>query len=286
MGVIQSASELPVAAVQLNAGTEKQANIDRAGQLVAQAAAAGARLVVLPEKWNGFGSSKILRACAEGLDDGESVAAMRDWARDHGIHLVGGSITERSESGRLFNTSLVFDPRGELVATYRKIHLFDVEVGGHVYRESDVEDPGEEIATVDVEGWTVGLSVCYDLRFPELYRILTLRGANVLVVPAAFTMATGRDHWELLLRARAVENQCYVIAAGDWGEHPGGRRTYGRSMIVDPWGVVIAQASDGDGVVTGVIETARVEEVRASLPALANRRPLAYDWPEAVPTDR
>ncbi|MEA2392387.1 MAG: deaminated glutathione amidase [Solirubrobacteraceae bacterium] len=286
MGVIQSASELPVAAVQLNAGTEKQANIDRAGQLVAQAAAAGARLVVLPEKWNGFGSSKILRACAEGLDDGESVAAMRDWAREHGIHLVGGSITERSESGRLFNTSLVFDPRGELVATYRKIHLFDVEVGGHVYRESDVEDPGEEIATVDVEGWTVGLSVCYDLRFPELYRILTLRGANVLVVPAAFTMATGRDHWELLLRARAVENQCYVIAAGDWGEHPGGRRTYGRSMIVDPWGVVIAQASDGDGVVTGVIETARVEEVRASLPALANRRPLAYDWPEAVPTDR
>jgi predicted amidohydrolase len=286
MGVIQSASELPVAAVQLNAGTEKQANIDRAGQLVAQAAAAGARLVVLPEKWNGFGSSKILRACAEGLDDGESVAAMRDWAREHGIHLVGGSITERSESGRLFNTSLVFDPRGELVATYRKIHLFDVEVGGHVYRESDVEDPGEEIATADVEGWTVGLSVCYDLRFPELYRILTLRGANVLVVPAAFTMATGRDHWELLLRARAVENQCYVIAAGDWGEHPGGRRTYGRSMIVDPWGVVIAQASDGDGVVTGVIETARVEEVRASLPALANRRPLAYDWPEAVPTDR
>jgi predicted amidohydrolase len=286
MGVIQSASELPVAAVQLNAGTEKQANIDRAGQLVAQAAAAGARLVVLPEKWNGFGSSKILRACAEGLDDGESVAAMRDWAREHGIHLVGGSITERSESGRLFNTSLVFDPRGELVATYRKIHLFDVEVGGHVYRESDVEDPGEEIATADVEGWTVGLSVCYDLRFPELYRILTLRGANVLVVPAAFTMATGRDHWELLLRARAVENQCYVIAAGDWGEHPGGRRTYGRSMIVDPWGVVIAQASDGDGVVTGVIETARVEEVRASLPALANRRPLAYDWPEAVATDR
>ncbi|MEA2250686.1 MAG: deaminated glutathione amidase [Solirubrobacteraceae bacterium] len=286
MGVIQSASELPVAAVQLNAGTEKQANIDRAGQLVAQAAAAGARLVVLPEKWNGFGSSKILRACAEGLDDGESVAAMRDWAREHGIHLVGGSITERSESGRLFNTSLVFDPRGELVATYRKIHLFDVEVGGHVYRESDVEDPGEEIATADVEGWTVGLSVCYDLRFPELYRILTLRGANVLVVPAAFTLATGRDHWELLLRARAVENQCYVIAAGDWGEHPGGRRTYGRSMIVDPWGVVIAQASDGDGVVTGVIETARVEEVRALLPALANRRPLAYDWPEAVPTDR
>ncbi|MEA2277739.1 MAG: deaminated glutathione amidase [Solirubrobacteraceae bacterium] len=286
MGVIQSASELPVAAVQLNAGTEKQANIDRAGQLVAQAAAAGARLVVLPEKWNGFGSSKILRACAEGLDDGESVVAMRDWAREHGIHLVGGSITERSESGRLFNTSLVFDPRGELVATYRKIHLFDVAVGGHVYRESDVEDPGEEIATADVEGWTVGLSVCYDLRFPELYRILTLRGANVLVVPAAFTMATGRDHWELLLRARAVENQCYVIAAGDWGEHPGGRRTYGRSMIVDPWGVVIAQASDGDGVVTGVIETARVEEVRASLPALANRRPLAYDWPEVVPTDR
>jgi predicted amidohydrolase len=286
MAVTQSIPELAVAAVQLNAGADKQANIDRAGQLVARAAAAGARLVVLPEKWNGFGSSKILRACAEGLDDGPSVAAMGDWAREHAIHLVGGSITERSGSGRLFNTSLVFDPSGDLVATYRKIHLFDVEVGGHVYRESDVEDPGEEIATADVEGWTVGLSVCYDLRFPELYRILTLRGANVLVVPAAFTMATGRDHWELLLRARAVENQCYVVAADDWGEHPGGRRTYGRSMIVDPWGVVIAQASDGDAVVTATIDMARVEEVRTSLPALANRRPPAYDWPEPALTQQ
>jgi deaminated glutathione amidase len=210
------------------------------------------------------------------------VAAMRAWAREHELHLVGGSITERAESGRLHNTSLVFDPRGELVATYRKIHLFDVEVGGHVYRESDVEDPGEAIVAVDVDGWTVGLSVCYDLRFPELYRILALRGADLLVVPAAFTLATGRDHWELLLRARAVENQAYVVAAGDWGEHPGGRRTYGRSMVVDPWGIVVAQAPDGDAVVTATLDRARVDEVRAALPALANRRPAAYAWPDAV----
>lgn len=271
-----------MAAVQLGAGPDKGANITRARELVARAADDGARLVVLPEKWNGFGSGEILRACAEGLDDGESVEAMRGWAREHAIHLVGGSITERTESGRLMNTSLVFDPQGELIAAYRKIHLFDVEVAGHVYRESDVEDPGDEIVTVDVEGWTVGLSVCYDLRFPELYRILALRGATLIVVPAAFTLATGRDHWELLLRARAVENQCFVIGAGDFGAQPGGKRTYGRSMVVDPWGTVLAQASDGDAVVPARLDSQRMQEIRSSLPALANRRPHAYAWPDPV----
>lgn len=278
-----SAASLPVAAVQRSAGPDKRANIEQAGELVARAAAAGAQLVVLPEKWNGFGSSEILRACAEDLDVGESVAAMSAWAREHAIHLVGGSITERTDSGQLMNTSLVFDPRGELIATYRKIHLFDIDVAGEAYRESDLESAGAEIVTVDVEGWAVGLSICYDLRFPELYRILALRGAKVLAVPAAFTLATGRDHWELLLRARAVENQCYVIAADDFGLHPGGKRTYGRSMIVDPWGTVLAQAADGDGVVLGELDPGRLRAIRSSLPSLANRRPDAYAWPSAVP---
>ena len=280
--MVQLSDRLPVAAVQLCAGDDKQANIRRAGELVAEAAVTGGRLVVLPEKWNGFGSPDILRSFAEDLDVGESVAAMGDWAAKHGIHLVGGSITERAHSGRLYNTSLVFGPRGEILASYRKIHLFDVDVAGHTYRESDIEDSGEEIVTLEVEGWTVGLSICYDLRFPELYRILAVRGAQLLVVPAAFTMATGRDHWELLLRARAVENQCFVIGADDFGEHPGGKRTYGRSMIIDPWGVVLAQAPDGDAVVRAELHMDRLVDIRASVPSLANRRPRAYEWPDSV----
>jgi deaminated glutathione amidase len=280
--VVQLADTLRAAAVQLNARADKRANLARAGDLVAEAAAAGARLVVLPEKWNGFGTPEILRACAEGVEDGESVAAMSGWAAEHRVHLVGGSITERAASGRLFNTSLVFGPSGELLARYRKIHLFDVEVAGQSYRESDVEDPGDDLVTVELDGWTVGLSICYDLRFPELYRILALRGAQLLVVPAAFTMATGRDHWELLLRARAVENQCFVIGANDWGEHPEGKRSYGRSMIVDPWGLVLAQAPDRDALVHADLDMTRLEEIRASVPALAGRRPQAYEWPSPV----
>jgi deaminated glutathione amidase len=273
-----------VAAVQMNGGADKAANIARAGELVGEAAGRGARLVVLPEKWTGYGSPDIVRAAAETLEDGESVAAMRSWAREHGVHLVGGSITERvAGAEKLSNTSLAIDPDGGVAAVYRKIHLFDVDVAGQRYRESDVEEGGEEIVAVEVDGWRVGLSVCYDVRFPELYRILAVRGAHVLVVPAAFTAATGAAHWELLLRARAVENQAFVIAAGDWGQHAGGRRTYGHSMIVDPWGDVLGTlGGEGDGVVVATLHPGRQDEIRATLPALANRRPAAYRWPEPV----
>ncbi|MEA2382788.1 MAG: deaminated glutathione amidase [Solirubrobacteraceae bacterium] len=274
---------LTVAAVQLNATGDKAANIARAEELVAEAAARGARVVLLPEKWTGFGSPEILRACAERLDDGDSVAAMQGWAREHGIHLIGGSITERVDGAdKLFNTCVAFDPHGDIAGVYRKIHLFDVDVGGRRYRESDLEEGGEEIVVVEVDGWSVGLSICYDVRFPELYRILALRGAEVIVVPAAFTAVTGRDHWELLLRARAVENQAFVVAAGDWGEHPGGKRTYGHSMVVDPWGMILAARPEGDGVVVASLDRERLEEIRATLPALANRRPGAYRWPSPV----
>ena len=274
---------LTVAAVQLNAAADKAANMRRAEALVADAAGRGARLVVLPERWTGYGSAEVVRASAERVDDGEAAAAMRGWAREHRVHLVGGSITERVDgSAKLFNTSLAVDPGGEVVATYRKIHLFDVDVEGQRYRESDLDEPGDEVVTVDVDGWTVGLSICYDIRFPELYRVLALRGAEVLLVPAAFTAATGRAHWELLLRARAVENQAFVVAPACWGEHPGGRRTYGHSMVVDPWGGVLDGLDEGDGVVLTTLDPERLLEIRATLPALAHRRPDAYRWPAAA----
>ncbi|MDX6400116.1 MAG: deaminated glutathione amidase, partial [Gaiellaceae bacterium] len=201
-----------IACVQMTSRADKSANLEKAERLVAQAAATGADVVVLPEKWNAIGDAAVYHATAEPLEGGESVAAMSGWARTHGITLVGGSIAERREGReKLSNTSLVFDPEGQLVASYRKIHLFDVEVGGVVYRESEAEEPGDEPVVARGEGWPIGLSVCYDVRFPELYRILALEGALVLTVPANFTRTTGAAHWELLLRARAVENQAFVL---------------------------------------------------------------------------
>jgi predicted amidohydrolase len=277
------ADRIRVACVQLNAGAVKADNLEKAERLVERAASTGADVVVLPEKWNAFGTAETLRANAEPLDGGASVEAMSEWARRLGVTLVGGSITERREGReKLSNTCLVFDSSGDVVATYRKIHMFDVDVGGHAYRESEAEEPGQETLVCEAEGWRVGLSVCYDLRFPELYRILALGGAELVTVPAAFTLYTGKDHWELLLRARAVENQCYVAAANMWGAHGAGKASYGRSMIVDPWGVVLAQAEDEDAVVAAELDRAHMERIRASLPSLANRRPDAYHWPAPV----
>ena len=274
------ADRLRVACVQLTSRDDKAANLDTAERLVARAAATGADLVVLPEKWNGIGAAEALRELAEPLDGGESVAAMARWARTHGIALVGGSITERREGrAKLSNTCCVFDRDGALVAVYRKIHLFDVKVGGLVYRESEAEEPGEEPVVAQVEDWAVGLSVCYDVRFPELYRILALEGSELLTVPAHFTLVTGKDHWELLLRARAVENQCYVAAAAQVGETMPGRPSYGRSLIADPWGIVLAVAPDEETVIAAELDRARMRAVRERLPALANRQPDAYRWP-------
>src|SRR5213593_1494112 len=249
-----------VACVQLTSRQDKAANLSRAEALVARAASTGADIVVLPEKWNLIGSADDYRAAAEPLEG-------------------GGSITER-RAGRekLSNTSCVFDPQGELVAVYRKIHLFDVEVGGHVYRESETEEPGTEPVVAHVEDWAVGLSVCYDVRFPELYRILALEGAELATVPAHFTTPTGRDHWHVLLRARAIENQFYVAAAGQVGETIAGKPAYGRSLIVDPWGIVLAQAPDEETVIVAELDRSRLLDIRAKLPSLANRRPDAYRW--------
>jgi predicted amidohydrolase len=280
---VPMADTLRVACVQISSSPSKADNLERMEPLVARAAATGADLVLLPEKWNGLGSHEILQEVAEPIEGGESVEAMRFWARTHGITLVGGSIAERRDGReKLSNTCLVFDPEGELVSVYRKIHMFDVVVGGVVYSESESEEPGDGPMSCPVEGWTLGLTVCYDLRFPELYRILAVEGAELVTVPAAFTLFTGKDHWEVLLRARAVENQCYVAAANQWGEHVPGKSSYGRSMIVDPWGVVLAQAPDEDTVISAQLDRAHMERIRSTLPSLRNRRPAAYTWPAEV----
>jgi deaminated glutathione amidase len=269
-----------VACVQMTSRRDKAANLETAERLLAQAAATGADVVVLPEKWNAIGDTDVLHAAAEPLEGGESVEAMARWARQNGVTLVGGSITERRDGReKLSNTSLVFDPEGNLVAAYRKIHLFDVEVGGVTYLESEAEEPGDEPVVADVEGWRIGLSVCYDVRFPELYRILALEGAELLTVPAHFTTPTGKDHWHVLLRARAIENQAYVAAAAQVGETLPGKPAYGRSLIADPWGTVLAQAPDVETVVTAELDRTRLREIRAKLPSLANRQPDAYKWP-------
>jgi predicted amidohydrolase len=271
---------LRVACVQLTSRDDKAGNIEKTERLVARAAATGADVVLLPEKWNAIGDAATLHANAEPLEGGESVEAMALWARTHGITLVGGSITEHREGReKLSNTSIVFDPDGEIVGLYRKIHMFDVEVGGLVYRESEAEEAGEEPVVVRGEGWPIGLSVCYDVRFPELYRILALEGAELVTVPAHFTLYTGKDHWHVLLRARAIENQCYVAAAAQIGETRPGRPSYGRSVIVDPWGIVLAEAPDEETVISAELDRAHLREIREKLPSLANRQPGAYRWP-------
>jgi predicted amidohydrolase len=273
---------LRVACVQMTSGPDKAANLEKAERLVARAAATGADVVVLPEKWNAIGEADALYAAAEPLEGGETVDAMAGWASGHGITLVGGSISElRDGHEKLSNTSIAFGPDGDVLGVYRKIHLFDVEVEGNVYRESEAEEPGEEAVVVQGD-WPIGLSVCYDIRFPELYRILALEGAELVTVPAAFTVPTGRDHWEVLMRARAIENQYYIAAPGQVGETRPGKPSYGRSLICDPWGIVLAQAADEETVISAELDRARLRSVREKLPSLKNRQADAYRWPASV----
>jgi predicted amidohydrolase len=272
------------AAVQLTSTADRDRNLATADRLTRAAAAAGAELVVLPEKWAVLGTPEETVAGAEPFD-GPALAWASATARELGIDLVAGSIAERVEgAGRGSNTSVHFGPDGEEKAVYRKIHMFDVEVGGKVYRESEHEAPGEELVVSETAGGVeLGMSICYDLRFPELYRILAVRGARVLVVPAAFTLATTREHWEILLRARAIEDQAFVVAANQVGEHAKGYRSGGRSMIVDAWGLVLAQAPDKETFVLAELDLERQAEIRRTMPSLANRMPSAYRWPtEAV----
>jgi predicted amidohydrolase len=268
------------AVVQLNSTNDTDRNLRTADELVRAAAADGAQLVVLPEKWSAIGAAEDLRANAQTLD-GPAIGWARRTARELGVDLVAGSIPERVQGrDKLSNTCVHVGADGEIRAVYRKIHMFDVEVDGTRYQESETEEPGADIVVSRTgDGVGLGLTICYDLRFPELFRILAVRGARVLAVPAAFTLATTRDHWEVLVRARAIENQAFVLAANQIGEHPPGLRSGGRSMIVDPWGIVLAVAPDAETYVTADLDLARQDDVRRKLPSLANRRPQAYTWP-------
>jgi deaminated glutathione amidase len=272
------------AAVQLQSTEDKDRNLEDADRLTRAAAGDGAELVVLPERLDIRGTAADYAAGAETLD-GRAVTWARDTARELGIDIVAGSVAERREGHeRVANTSVHAGPDGELKAVYRKIHMFDVEVGGVEYRESEHSEPADEIVVSETaQGLGLGLTICYDLRFPELYRILALRGARIVAIPAAFTRVTGEAHWEILLRARAIENQVFVIAPGQ-GRLPGpGRDSYGNSMIVDPWGEVLARAGgEGACFVAADLDLARQDEIREKLPSLANRVAAAYRWPEEV----
>jgi predicted amidohydrolase len=272
------------AAVQLNSNADRQRNLAAAAALVRAAAADGATLVALPERFDLRGDPADYEHAAEPLEGSAAVAWASELAKELRIDLIAGSISERrADRDKLSNTSLHIGPDGETRAVYRKVHLFDVTVGDTDYRESDSDEPGDDLVTSEAEdGTPIGLSVCYDVRFPELYRILALKGAQVLTVPANFTRTTGAAHWEVLLRARAVENQAFVIAPAQTGEYPPGQPAYGNSMIVDPWGEVLARASGDphdETFVSADLDFARLAEVREKLPSLRNRVPSAYRWP-------
>ncbi len=268
--------ELSVALIQTDAGPDPEANVARAAELADAAAARGARLVALPEYLQYRGTDDGFRASARTIP-GPFTAPFAEIARRHGCWILAGSLAESSgDPARPYNTSALIGPDGEIAARYRKIHLFDIAVD---HGPSDVESArvsgGEEPVVASVDGAALGLTICYDLRFPELYRTLALEGAEILAVPSNFTERTGRDHWEVLLRARAIENGAWIIAPSQIGGPPG-HPAYGHSMVIDPWGIVVAQAPDRETTIHAVIDTDRVTAVRRQIPALANRRPATY----------
>jgi predicted amidohydrolase len=263
-----------IAALQMTSGTDVDANVAEAGRLIAEAAGARARLAVLPENFALMaGSRDQLLAAGEPFGDGPVQSAISAAARTHGIWVVAGTIPINAAESRVRAASIVYDDHGRAVARYDKIHLFDVVLrDGESHFESRVIESGEDVVVVDTPAGRLGLSVCYDLRFPELYRRLLDQGAQIVSIPAAFTAYTGRAHWEPLVRARAIENLVYVVAAAQVGHHAKGRETHGHSMIVDPWGAVLVQRAEGPGVVTADVDLERIAELRLQLPSPEHRR--------------
>jgi deaminated glutathione amidase len=270
---------LRAGAVQLNSTENTDRNLEVADRLVREAAALGAELVVLPEKWSVLGGREAMESAAQPLD-GPWIQWARGVAGELGVDLVAGSILERDPDAEKFaNTSVHIGPDGELHAVYRKLHMFDVEVDGVMYAESESEQAGGDVVVSTIRGHVpLGMSICYDVRFPELYRMLAVRGAHVVAVPSAFTLATTRDHWEVLLRARAIENQCFVVAPNQIGAYLPGHRSGGRSLIVDPWGLVLATAPDTECAIVADLDLDVLRDVRSRIPALQHRRPDAYGW--------
>ncbi len=264
-------------AIQLNSTADVEANLSKADRLVRDAAALGAELVVLPEKWTVLGTPEQMEPAAETLD-GRCMTWARETAAELDIDLVTGSFLEEVPGqNKHANTSVHIGPDGEIHAVYRKLHMFDVEVDGHVYAESSTEQAGDEVVVATLRNGTrVGMSICYDVRFPELYRALVAQDARVMTIPAAFTLTTTRDHWEVLVRARAIENQCFVVAPNQIGTHPGGHRSGGRSLIVDPWGLVLTSAPDLETAIVADLDFENQREIRRRIPALTHRRPEVY----------
>jgi len=264
--------KLKIGLVQMSSGGDKGINLAAAAAAIKGLAEQGADLVMLPEHFNFMGDDEGRRQQAERVENSPSLEAIREQAQAYRVHVHLGSFLEECD-GRLYNTGIVVDPQGNLVARYRKIHLFDVEIpGGKQYLESNLITPGSEIVTFTVGGFVFGMATCYDLRFPELFRQLVDRGAHVLLLPAAFTLQTGRDHWQVLLQARAIENQCWVAAVGQWGALPPDHTCFGRSMVINPWGLVVAQATDGTTTLLADLDIAELQAIRTNFPALKHRR--------------
>ncbi len=263
---------MKIAAIQMISTPVVAENIATAKRLMQEAAAAGAKLLLLPEYWPLMGLQETDKVdVAEEIGHGSMQSFMADTARSLGVWLIGGTIPlKATEPGKVLNTTLVFNPQGEQVARYDKIHLFGFTKGDESYEEARTIVAGEQVSSFDAGFGQIALSICYDLRFPELFRALGT--CSLIVVPAAFTYTTGQAHWEILLRARAIENQCYVLACGQGGKHVNGRRTWGHSMLIDPWGKVLAVLEEGEGIVSGDIDEALIASIRESLPALRHRK--------------
>ncbi|GAA0317680.1 carbon-nitrogen hydrolase family protein [Bacillus carboniphilus] len=268
---------MKVAAIQMNTKADKQENLQKAERFITKAAEDGAIFISLPEYFNFMGPDTEKVQNAEEIPGGETYQLLSSLAKKHGVYIHAGSILEKYSDEKAYNTGFVVSPEGDVVAKYNKLHLFDIEINGMpAYKESNTIQAGESSATVELPFGKAGLSICYDLRFPELYREYALDGCNVLCIPAAFTQYTGMLAWEVLQRARAIENQCYVIAAGQFGSHAPGKACYGNSMIIDPWGTVIARAPEGEGVIVAEIDPSTVKQARESVPCLTHRRPELY----------
>jgi nitrilase len=268
----EAQQKMVVGLAQLNAGADQKDNIRSAVQAITELSSRGADLIMLPEHADFIGSDEDKKGAAEIFEKSTYLAELRNLAVKLGRYIHVGSFLEKSEDG-IYNSSAVFNPAGEVIARYRKIHLFDVEIpGGKTYLESAVISPGTETVSFSIGAFTFGMAICYDLRFPELFRRLTAAGANVLLLPAAFTLQTGRDHWEILLRARAIENQCWVAAAGQWGTAPPNHVCFGRSMVINPWGLVTALAPDGVSTIIAELDLQALGDIRTRFPALNHVR--------------
>ncbi len=270
-------SSFTVGICQLGVVADKQANIDKARHMISEAVAGGSRLVVLPEMFNCPYQSELFHKYAEAYPDGPTITMLAETAAKHKIVLVGGSIPERDEDGKIYNTSFIFDEAGKLIGRHRKTHLFDVAIkGGTVFQESKTLAAGNDVTLVKTSLGTIGVAICYDVRFPELARAMVLKGAEILIYPAAFGPVTGPAHWELLMRARAVDNQVYVIGAAPAFNAAAEYKAHGHSMIVDPWSRVLAIANEAETVMLGKIDFRTVDRVREELPLLKHRRTELY----------